>query len=343
MNKLGASKRVGRAHALVIAHNAGEMIPVIHEVGQEDPPALLRITSRRLASVFVVMIVSFFSVLDCQYANAGTVPTTVWGNNYYSSVQEFSLLDGSLLKSFDPGTAFETRWNGRGVVQVGNTLYLTSASDNNVYKMDATTGAKIGTTGIAFSIAGSSGLSAIAYDGTNFWVGDYSGTNQAYKYSPSGTLLKTITLSNCTGYCDGLEYFNGKLISNRADGYCCAIPGIYDTYDLNGTLINTALISNPLLSTGIAFDGTNFWTSNIYTSSLSKWNGATGAFISTLTLTGVATGGVAYGIEDLSVNYSQVIPPPVPEPTTLAMTLSGLGLIGFIATRRRKNQGLFAA
>ncbi|MGC2457418.1 MAG: PEP-CTERM sorting domain-containing protein [Gallionellaceae bacterium] len=299
-----------------------------HEVKQNAHSMLSTIYCWRTA--LVVMIVSFFSILTCQYANAGTIPTTIWGDNFGSSVQEFSLTDGSLLKSFDPATVFNTYWNGRGVVQVGNTLYLTNAFSNNVYTMDATTGAKIGT-GIAFSIAGSSGLSAIAYDGTNFWVADYSGTNHAYLYSPSGTLLKTISLDNCTGYCDGLEYFSGQLISNRVDGCCGGTPVAYDVYDLSGNLLTSNLISNPLLSTGIAFDGTDFWTSNIYNSSLSEWNGTTGAFINTLALTGVTN-----GIEDLSVNYTEVLPPPtVPEPTTIALLGLGLASISF-ARRRRK-------
>ncbi len=287
------------------------------------------------STVKLTLTALFFSVLHCQYANALTVPTTIWGDNYSSAVQEFSLSTGSLLKSFDPGTVFNTGWNGRGVVQVGNTLYLTNADSNKVYTMDATTGAKIGT-GVAFSITGSSGLSAIAYDGTNFWVGDYSGTNKAYLYSPTGTLLKTITISKSSGYSDGVEYFNNQLIVNRVDGCCGGTPVIYDTYDLNGTLLKNTFISNPKPSTGIAFDGTNFWTSNIYDHSLSEWNGTTGAFISTLPLLGVK-----YGIEDLSVNYSQVI--GVPEPGEWALMVSGLGLIGFIATRRKHKLGTVAA
>jgi PEP-CTERM motif len=310
----------------------------MNKFNQEDAPLISHIAFCRMSSFVGVGTVSLFSVLSCQSANAVTVPTTIWGNEFGSSVQEFSLSDGSLLKSYDPNSVFGTNgyWNGRGVVQVGNTLYLTNAYSNNVYEMDATTGAKIGT-GVAFSITGSSGLSAIAYDGTNFWVGDYSGTNKAYLYTPTGTLLKTITISQSSGYSDGLEYFNGNLIVNRVDGCCGGTPVIYDTYDTNGNLLSNTFISNPYQSTGIAFDGTNFWTSNIYNYSLSEWDGTTGAYITTLALSGIPSG---LGIEDLSVNYSQVLPPPisgVPEPSTYAMLLAGLGLIGFIGYRRKSN------
>ncbi|TAL89982.1 MAG: PEP-CTERM sorting domain-containing protein [Rhodanobacter sp.] len=193
--------------------------------------------------------------------------------------------------------------------------------------MDATTGAGQGT---AFTIAGTSGLSAIAYDGTNFWVADYSGSNQSYLYSPTGTLLKTISLTNCTGHCDGFEFFNGKLIENRGD---TVAP--YDIYDTNGNLLTPGFITTTTSSTGIAFDGTDFWTSNIFDGSLSQWNGTTGAFIGNLTLQHPTSG--SFVIEDLSVNYSQVIPPTgVPEPSELGMFGLGALLIGLFAGLRRR-------
>jgi hypothetical protein len=171
---------------------------------------------------------------------------------------------------------------------------------------------------VAFSVTGSSGLSTIAYDGTNFWIGDYSGTNNAYYYSPTGTLLNTIQLSNCTSYCDGLEYFNGKLISNRGD-----IVGPYDVYDTNGTLLTPNFIDTSLVPglgpTGIAFDGTNFYVSDIFNSRAQVFNGTTGAFIQTVNYTG-ATG---FLIEDLSFDYVQVLPTPTgTAPTAAVPTLS---------------------
>jgi len=93
--------------------------------------------------------------------------------------------------------------NGRGVVVVGNTMYYTSATTNAVYSYNLSTNTN---NGAVFTVAGSTGLSTMAYDGTDFWIGDYSGTNHAYLYTPTGTLLKTVSLSKCTGFCDGLEY-----------------------------------------------------------------------------------------------------------------------------------------
>ena len=222
--------------------------------------------------------------------------------------------------------------NGRGVVIVGDTMYYTTANSNAVYSYTLSTKTN---NGPLFTVAGSTALSTIAYDGTNFWIGDYSGTNHAYLYSPTGTLLKTVTLADCTGFCDGLEYFQmggqGYLISNEADG---SVDN-YDLYDTNGNLVQADYLnaaSKGLGTTGIAFDGTDFFTSNIFNSSLDEWS-ESGTFIKTISLTG-APSGFPFLIEDLSADYSQVLNSPTPEPTSLVFL--GTSLLGLAGVARRR-------
>ena len=65
-------------------------------------------------------------------------------------------------------------FNGRGVVQVGNVLYYTSASTNGVYAYNFVTNTDLGT---VFTVPGASELATMAWDGSHFYIGDYSGTD----------------------------------------------------------------------------------------------------------------------------------------------------------------------
>ncbi|MGA9566868.1 MAG: PEP-CTERM sorting domain-containing protein [Candidatus Korobacteraceae bacterium] len=219
--------------------------------------------------------------------------------------------------------------NGRGVIDVGNILYYTTATSGNVYTYNIMNG----NAGTAFNVAGASGLASITYDGADFWIGDYSGSNQAFLYSPTGTLLNTITLANCSGYCDGLTYFKqggvGYLLSNRFDGGYGG-PNAYDVYTTSGTFVSTLFTSTSDASTGVAWDGTSFWTSNIFDGTITQWS-MTGTQLGTNTLSGWSQSPL---VEGMSFNFQQTV--GTPEPGTLVMFGSGvLGLAGLL--RRRFN------
>jgi len=257
---------------------------------------------------------------------AGTV-TTLYANNAVGGtpyIYQINATTGAVMNTYSNLQGY----NGRGVIDVGNTLYYTTASSGNVYTYDLTTQMP---TGVAFTVGAASGLASITYDGKDFWIGDYSGSNQAFLYSPTGTLLNTITLANCTGYCDGLTYFKqggvGYLLSNRFDGGFGG-PNAYDIYTTNGALVSTLFTSTSSASTGVAWDGTSFWTSNIFAGSITQWS-MTGTQGVTNNLTGWSQSPL---VEGMSFNFQQTV--VVPEPGTLVMF--GSGVLGLAGLLRRK-------
>ena len=265
----------------------------------------------------------------------------IYENSAGSDMASFQL-DGTSVSAFT-----QDKGNGRGIVTVGDTIYYTTADSGNIYTRRVSDNVDTGT---AFTVAGASGLQSISYDGTNFWVGDYSGTTKAYLVSASnGSLLKTITLTGAgtEGYYDGLEYFNGKLIANKYDGGFQREGGNqYSIFDLDGGLIQKDFINTNGHGngTGIAFDGSNFYISDIGNNKISQWDGATGSFIKSITLQGFHG-----SIEDLSFDFAGRVDtcggpnqpacnlPGVPEPSTYAMLLLGLAGVGVVARRRKAN------
>lgn len=253
---------------------------------------------RLIAAIVATAIGLFAGAATAQvqylYGNSASNPSNQW-------IYQIDANTGVVVKScqFNKG-------NGRGVVVVGNTVYYTIADSGVVYKADWPTCAD---QGVAFTAAGVTGIATIAFDGTNFWINEYNSSgNRAFLYSPGGTLLSTITLPNCASNCDGVEYFQGKLISNRGDALN---PANYDVYSLTGTLLQPALIGPTNFGgTGIAFDGVNFFVSDIFNQRMQVYNGTTGAFVKTVTITGMVAG--ANVIEDLSADYQIVLGPTTP-------------------------------
>lgn len=269
------------------------------------------------------------SLLAFGFGSIAKADTVIYGMNYGGGgVQIYDANTGASMGVID--TTEMQSGNGRGVVVVGNTMYYTLANSGTVYAYDLSTNTDLG---MQFNVAGASGLATMAFDGTNLYLGDYSGTNNVYKYNLSGTLLQTLTLGSCTDYCDGLEFANGHLVSNEFDGGYGGAQ-TYDMYDMSGNLTQAGLIKTANFGgeTGIAFDGTDYWVSEIYNHKFAEYD-ASGNFVQEVTLQNFA----GLGFEDLSANYQVVLGggTGVPEPSSVA-GLASLGLLALGAIRRRR-------
>lgn len=240
-------------------------------------------------------------------ANGASAATTIWTNRASGGppiLQEWDL-SGNLLMTI-PSAALHG-YNGRGIAKIGNILYYTATSSNSnfapgnsVYAYDLATNTDLGT---VFTVPGANSLGPIAYDGASLYISSYVGTGNVYKYSLTGTPQGILNLGYCYGYtCDGIEIANGRLIANRNDA-----DGPYDAYSLTGTPLTQAFITDlPAGNSGIAFDGTNYYVARPYysTNQIAVFNGS-GVYQYAITLPG------AYDLEDLSVDYTNVLNPGI--------------------------------
>lgn len=268
------------------------------------------------------MKIFLLAATACVAIATSATAATIYGNSAGSNA--LHTLDGTT--GVESARFLGGKGNGRGIVVVGNVIYYTVVGDSKIYTMDRTSGLNTG-----FIQTSNASMATLAWDGSQFWTADYSGSNKAFRINLAGANTSTITLANATGNMDGLEWFNGKLIGNRCDA--C---GIYDIYDLSGNVLTAGFITSAGSSTGIAYDGANFVVSNVFGSSVSYFSGTTGTFLNTVNLTG---GGGGFLIEDLSVDYS-VRPDTggaVPEPATWAMMIAGFGIAGMSLRSRRRN------
>lgn len=255
--------------------------------------------------------IAFSTLANAALASA----TSIWTNGMLFAAppefKEWNLSTGALIQTVHPAYGMFSR----GIAKVGNIIYYTDSQSSSVYAYNLATNTDLG---IVFTIPGAGGLGSIAYDSTNLYVEDYSGSNAVFKMALNGTILATIPLSQCPGNlgsCDGLEHANGTLVSNRGDGW-----GPYDVYSLSGGNPQTlALIQAPNnnATTGIAFDGTYYYVEDHTTGQILVYNSA-GVYQNAVMLAGGPR-----NIEDVSVDYAAV---PHDTSTLKLCKAAGLGV-----------------
>ena len=270
----------------------------------------------------IAAAVALVSALSAVPAHADSF---FWAINQFQTIQKLNGDTGAVVQSitvpFGSGSA-------ASIAVVGNTGYYTLLGNTNVYGVNMTTGASLGS---QFTIPTLSGyVNGITNDSNgHLWFAGGNG-DPLREYSTAGALLSTHAFPNpAAAYRDGSVVFGNFVVANRGDQI-----GPYDRYNLTGG--NLALTVDQLSfitpaiggSNGIAFNGTNFYTSDEQRHIVSKWTSA-GAFVSSAAL----DAGSRYENWTFA---SQDILPGIPEPSTYALMFAGLALVGFAAKRKSR-------
>ena len=249
-----------------------------------------------------------------------------WAINQFATIQKLNGDTGAVVAADSFAVPFGSG-SAASIAVVGNIGYYTLLGNTNVYGVNMTTHASLGS---QFTIPTLSGfVNGITNDSNgHLWFAGGQG-DPLREYSTAGALLSTHAFPTAAqGYRDGSVVFGNFVVTNRGDQI-----GPYDKYNLTGA--NLALTVNQLSfiagvsgSNGIAYNGTNFYTSDEQNHKVSKWTSA-GVFVSVANL-------AANSRYENWTFASQDIVPDVPEPSTYALMFAGLALMGFAAKRKSR-------
>ena len=217
-------------------------------------------------------------------------------------------------------------------------------------------------TGTFIDNFGQGGATGSAFDGAgNFWtVAPGFGSNTIQKYDSTGTAIGSSFTASVNGqWIEDMTYGGGHIWASTFEGH------VFELDPTNGNTISS--FDSVASFAGVAFDGTYLYTTNGFYSgddSIEKWS-TSGSFLGSIS-TGYNDGaGIGYSSTDNTfwVGYlggevrhfdttgtllggftagsaahdGLEVYAPIPEPETYAMLLAGLGLLGFMARRRKES------
>jgi DNA-binding beta-propeller fold protein YncE len=273
--------------------------------------------------------------------------------NVYSPTGVFKMTLDTGLGGFTTGSTFDAAGN----------FYVTAFSSNVVSKFDPN--------GVLLDATWATGLGlneSIVFDKAgNAYIGN-AGTNQILKVDSNGNPLQTFTVQSNTDWIDlaadqttliysdesntirqwdvvtdsalpdfavGTGPFFAKRIRPNGDVMVASGSGNVYRYDSGGTLVQTYPSGiGSVFALNLDPDGTSFWTGStggqtvleidIATGAvLQSWSTGTGELFGLAVLGEIQAGGGGVG--------------GVPEPSTYALMLGGLGLAGFLARRKARD------
>ena len=271
------------------------------------------------------------AVLTLSAGSALAGPSTIWSVNVAATGSGVSspayaerfTLDGAKVGQVLLGTGFSPG----GIALVGNTAYVSSTTDGLIRSFNTLTGIVSGTT-IA---TGQPGYGSLSADATGLWANDYGGGNKAYHITFAGVIDRNVSLSLCSSYCNGLEVVSrGGLtffVANRGETEALAT---YDRYTTTGGVVTAGLLSNVPNGSGIAYssDLDRYFVANGFDNALTSYSAATGGLLGSIALGGTAPDS-GFG----NVRFIADVAFQVPEPATIALMLTGFGVMGMLRRR----------
>jgi hypothetical protein len=261
------------------------------------------------------------ALMTCTLASTARADSFFWAVNQFTTIQKLNGDNGSVVLEFAAPVG-----GVASIAVIGDVGYFTRLGDANVYKVDMTTHASLGT---AFNTGNSSWMNGITNDANgNLWFA-HGGSDALQEFNTAGVLLHTYTFPDAaSAYRDGSLVFGGYVVANRGDQI-----GPYDKYAIPGADGALTYISHPFITAGggnngIAFNGVNYYVSNEQTHIVSKYD-INGTFVSQANL----PAGSRY--ENWTFASQDIVVSPVPEPGSLLLLATGLGGLGGLVMRRR--------